>query len=132
MVALGEPQEPSLRDLLRELGDSTRDLIRSELALARDEVRESAERARRAIVWLVVAMVPALMALVLLPLALVYALSGVMPRWVAALLVGSLLLLVSALLARIGQKRLRQVHFKPEETIETLREDQRWVRGRLR
>ncbi len=123
--------DPSLAVLLRELGDGTRELIKKEILLARAEISASVDQGKRAIVWLVIALVPAIMALVALPMALMWGLDTVMPRWAAALVTGGAMLLIAGLAAYIGIVQLRRAKPVPEQTIETVREDVEWMRNRL-
>ena len=50
-----------------------------------------------------------------------------MPMWLAALIVGVVVLVVGGVLAWVGYKRLKTVNPLPERTIDTLREDVEWL-----
>ena len=51
--------------------------------------------------------------------------------WASALIVGGATLLVGLILVLWARGQMKQVSFKPEETIETLQEDRAWAKGQL-
>lgn len=55
-----------------------------------------------------------------------------MRMWLAAGLVGLVLLLVGAGLALLGKNRLSASNLKPENTIESLKEDQEWANRQIK
>jgi membrane protein implicated in regulation of membrane protease activity len=62
--------------------------------------------------------------------AAIFALSQVMPGWLAALLVAALLLIVAAILALIGYRILKRgVPPVPTESIDSLKRDYRAIKG---
>lgn len=123
--------EPTVSELLRDLGDSSRELIKKEIRLAKAEVMESVTVARTGAVWLAVALVPALMALVSLPIALIFALNKMLQPWAAALIASGILLVLAGILALIGVKKLKKTHPVPERALASVREDVEWVKHRL-
>lgn len=123
--------EPTVSDLLRDLGDSSRDLIKKEIRLAKAEVLESVTVARSGVIWLGAALVLALMALVALPIALILALDVVLQPWAAALIVAGALLACAGILALVGAKRLKRTNPVPERALESVREDVEWVKHQL-
>lgn len=136
----GDPREGVVRrdvedapvsELLRELGNGTRELVRKEVQLARAELTETVTDAKRASLWMGIAAVPGLMALVILPIAAMWALAEFLPTWVAGLVVGGALLVITAIAALVGRAYAKRVHPKPEQTVESLKEDRRWLRQRL-
>lgn len=125
-------EQQSVRELLQELGDSSRTLIRQEIQLARAEIQESIEHAKRGSARMAAAFLPALMAAFVASLALVWGLSEVMPQWAAAIVVTLLLLAVAGVLALLGRKQLKQAEpFVPKRTIDTVKEDAKWLKNRM-
>ena len=59
-----------------------------------------------------------------------FALDEVMPMGWAALLTAVILGIVAAVLFVVGRNRLKQVNPKPEQTVETLKEDVQWAKNR--
>jgi uncharacterized membrane protein YqjE len=121
--------EPSVKDLLKRLADEAVGLVRSEVALAKLEIRDSGRA-----VALDAAKIAAAIALAAVGgLALAACAILVLGRlfdgayWAAALVVGVVLLATGALLAWRGIVGLREDRLKPAETLETLREDGRWM-----
>ncbi|MFW5875801.1 MAG: phage holin family protein [Myxococcota bacterium] len=122
--------ERSLGELLREMNEHSRELVRQEIELAKRETRDNADRLRRGITWSSMATAPALVALICLALAGIYALGNVLPGWAAALVIAAVLLLAAASLGWLGYRRLRRVEMPPR-TGEALEKDQRWAREKL-
>ena len=63
--------------------------------------------------------------------AAVLALSKVFEPWLAAVIVGVVVLAIGGVLAMMGKKRLSPENLQPQRTIETLRDDKRWARSQL-
>ena len=75
------------------------------------------------------AAVVAVFAVGVLITAAVLALALVLPAWVAALIVGAVLVTVAVVLFFVGRSRMRSVgSLAPTETIEAAREDVAWIR----
>ncbi|GAA3834590.1 phage holin family protein [Sphaerisporangium flaviroseum] len=124
--------EPTLGELVGDIGKDLSTLFRQEIELAKTEIREEATKAGKAAGMLGGAGFAGAMAAVLLSLALVFALANVMDAGWAALIVGVLWAAAGAVLFSTGRTRMRQVSPKPQETVETLKEDARWARNLTR
>lgn len=124
-------QPESIRDLLRELNDGTRDLVRKEIALARVEMRDEMVQAKRGALWLSGSAGAGFIGMVLVALTLAYLFAEVMRPWLAALIPAILMFAVAGALAYLGQKELKRVNLKPEQTIDSLKEDSKWAKERL-
>jgi hypothetical protein len=75
------------------------------------------------------AAVVALLALGTLIAAAVAGLAIVLPLWAAALIVGTVLVMVAVVMFVVGRARMRTVgSLAPTATIETAREDVAWIR----
>jgi uncharacterized membrane protein YqjE len=126
-----EGDEPSLGELFGELTQEFGQLVRSEMELARVELKEEAGRAGRAGAMLGGAAAAGYLALVLLAFAAAWGLAEVIePGW-AFLVVGVVVGAVAAALAVSGRNRLREVSPVPDQTVETLKEDARWARAQV-
>jgi hypothetical protein len=105
------------------IGDVTRDLstlMRQELALAQAELKQEAVKSGKAAGALGGAGFAGYMTVLFLSLALWAALANLMdPGW-AALIVAVLWGIVAAVLYTTGRAKLRQVHPRPDRTVETL------------
>ena len=59
-----------------------------------------------------------------------FGLDHVLPIGWAAVITAVLLGLVAALLFAVGRRQFQQVNPKPEQTVETLKEDVQWAKNR--
>ncbi|TDQ52968.1 phage holin family protein [Actinorugispora endophytica] len=118
----------SLGELISEATSDLQKLFRQEVSLAKAELREEGAKAGKAAAMLGAAALAGLMVIVLASFALVYALANVMDAGWAALIVAALWAVAGAVLFVLGRNRMREVDPKPEQTIETLKEDAQWAR----
>lgn len=92
-------EEASTADLVRQVVDEARELVRLEVALARAEVKVELQHAQRAAIGLGVALASAVLVLCLLAVALVLAVGGTA---IAAVVVALGFLVVGGLAALFG------------------------------
>jgi uncharacterized membrane protein YqjE len=122
-------RERPVGELLKQLANETTTLVRQELELAKAEMREKAGKAGPGVGMWGAAGVVALVALGSLTTFLILALDGVMPNWLAALIVGLVYSAIAGLLYVRGKKRVEEAGSPvPEQTIETLKEDVQWAK----
>lgn len=124
-----EPKQPdrSLAELFSTLTSDITLLVRKELELAREELKGEASGLGKAAGALGAAAVVGLLCGVAFVMMAGFALDAVMPAWAAFLIVTIVLGIVAAVLGLQGQKRLKAINPKPEQTIETLKEDKQWL-----
>lgn len=132
-------REPELRpvhreregftDLLRQLADETASLVRQEVNLARLEMKETASAFAKDAVRLGIATGLVAAGALALTACLILVVGNLLngAYWAGALIVGAVLLLIGGLMARSAVKDMKRIELKPEETIETLGEDKRWL-----
>ena len=106
-------------------------LAQKEVELARAEAGEQVAVTIRALIFGAVAGVLAVLGVVFIALTLHFVYDTAVASWLAALLTALTLFVVAGLLALMARERLRRLSFKPERTMESLREDVRWARTRL-
>ena len=123
-------ESESVGDLLGRVTTDLSTLMRQEVALAKVELKEEATKAGKAGGVLAGAGAVGYLVLVFLALALTYALDAVMPAGWAALITAAVLAVIAAILYSVGKKRMQQVNPKPEQTVETLKEDVQWAKNR--
>ena len=123
--------ERTFADIFQEIIGNVQDIVRSEVRLAKTEIKEEANQAARASGVLVGGVALGLYAAGFFFLTIVYALSIVLPAWLAALLVTVFLAFAAAIMVTSGLKRLRQVD-KPVYTIQTLKENFQWAKDHSR
>ncbi|MBB2914662.1 hypothetical protein FHS43_005974 [Streptosporangium becharense] len=121
-------QEPSLGQLVGEIGEDLSRLMRQELELAKAEMREEAGKAGKAAGLFGGAGFAGYMVALLVTLAVMFGLGNVMDLAWAALIVAAVWAVVGAVLYSSGRAKWREVTPKPERTVETLKEDARWAR----
>ena len=124
-----EADNKSLTELLSAVTTDLTTLVRQELELAKVEAKEEATKAGKAAGMLAAGGVAAHMALLFVSIALAWFLDAVMPESLAFLLVGIAYGIAAAVLIKAGQTRMKQVNPKPEQTIDTLKEDAQWARA---
>lgn len=116
-----------LGGLLKDL----QDLVRGEVALAKAEIKEDVSSAGKGVAALAAAAFLGLTGFVFLMLGLTYLLNIWMRMWIAAAIVGGVLVLVAAVLGMSGKKQLSASNLKPEQTIDSLKEDQQWAKQQI-
>jgi uncharacterized membrane protein YqjE len=118
----------SIGEVIGAVVENIQELVRSEIRLAKTELREEAATAGRSAAMLVAGAVAGLYAGGLLLLTLVWALGTQIPLWVSALIITILVAIVAMVLIRMGKARLRSVNPVPERTVESVKEDVAWVK----
>ena len=118
----------SFSDVLQDILRNLQDIVRSEVRLAKTEVREEAVKAKSAGLLTGTGAVCGLFAVFFLLLAIVYALTRVVPDWAAALIVAVILSIAAGVIVTAGVKRFKQVHPTPDKTIESLKENVEWAK----
>lgn len=122
--------DPSVGELVGEISDDLTRLVRSEIDLAKAEMKQEATKAGKAAGMLAGSGYAGHLVLLMGSLAAVFGLAHLVDLAWAALIVTALWALVGAVLFVTGRKRMRAVQAKPERTTETLKEDARWARNR--
>lgn len=122
----------SIAGLLQGIVGNVQNIIRSEVRLAKAEIKEEVTTAGKAAGMLAVGAVLGLYAVGLLLLTFVYALTGPLPDWLAALIVFAVVAVAAGVLAKLGLDRMKQVTPKPEQTIDSIKEDVEWVKQQTR
>jgi Putative Actinobacterial Holin-X, holin superfamily III len=123
---VGEPERPGAERTLGQLvADASKDLstiVRSEMALAKAEIKRDVLAGVVGGAMFLVAGVFAVLALILLLIAAAYGLVAAgLSAWLAFLIVGGALLLIGLLMALVGKSRLGKIA-PPERTIRTSKE----------
>ena len=115
------------------VADATRDIssiVRSEVALAKAEIRADAKKAGLGAGMFAAAGTLAFLALILLLISAAYGLvaAGLAP-WLAFLIVAGVLLIIGAILVAVGKRSLDGVKGKPERAIKSAADTLAAVRG---
>jgi putative superfamily III holin-X len=124
--------ERSIAALLSDLASETILLFRQELALLKAELHEKFGQVGRGATALGAGALIAYSGWLALLAAAILGLATVLPAWLAALIIGFLAVAVGGLLVFLGKRRFDAEALAPRRTLRTLREDEAWLRERLR
>jgi len=130
-VRFGE-NDRSLGELFSDLGHELGTLVRQELNLAKTEMTQKAARAGRHAGMVVAGGAVGYAGLLAVVAAVILLLARAMPAWGAALLVGVVVAGIGGAMAYAGLNGLKNEDPMPRETVETLKEDARWVQAQTR
>jgi uncharacterized membrane protein YqjE len=130
-IAAAHSDPRSVGELFHELAQGIQKLVKNEVRLAKLELRDSAKEAKRGVVLMAIALVPAMIALPALAIAGIWALGQAMPIWAAALFVAAAGLAASGLLASTAKKHLKKIDLTPDRTVEQIEETREWLKHPL-
>jgi len=121
-----------ISSIFQEIGTHLTEILRSEVRLAGEEIRQDVTQVAKASTFLVISAVLALYALGFILLAAVYALGDTVPSWASALIVGGGIGILAAIFLLIGRKRMKLTSLKPDKTIRSLQENVTWLKQRTK
>jgi nitrate/nitrite transporter NarK len=121
-------EDRSLGELLSVVTSDIQTLFRQEVELAKAEVRQEVNKAGKAAGMYGGAGFAGYMVLLFLSLAAVLGLSNVMDGGWAALIVTAVWAVIAAVLYQRGRTRMRTVSPKPEQTVDSMKENAEWAR----
>ncbi len=122
----------TMSEVLQDIVANIQEIVRSEFRLAKVEIHEETTKAVRSSIPLVIGVLLSLYALGFILLAVVHALSMVVDAWLATLIVGAAVLVISMILVSVGRKRFKQVKVVPEKTVVTVKENVQWAKHQIR
>ena len=132
-IETGRPvEERPLRDLLAEFSRDGSLLVQQELALAKVELSEKANKLKADVAAITGGALVLYAGLLTLIAAAVLALAQVMPGWVAALLVGAAVTTIGGVLVMRGKKKLEHFEALPKKTIESVQRDAQTIKEAVR
>lgn len=125
--------EQSIGELLQQASRQTADLVRQEIRLAQVELQEKGSHARLGAGLLGGAGLVALYGLAALVAAAIMLIGTALEPWLAALIVALVLLAAAGILALTGrQQAQRATPPTPEQAVESVQEDVRYLKERRR
>ena len=132
-MATNDRTDQSLGDLAKQLSEQTGTLVRQELALARAELQEKGKRAGIGGGLLGAGGLVALYGVAALIAAVILLIATALDAWIAALIVGVVLLAVAGVLALLGRKQVQAAGPPaPERAVETVKDDVDVVKQKAR
>jgi hypothetical protein len=117
--------------LLSDLAGETSMLVRQEIALFKAELNEKLARIGLGTGALAAGGVIAFSGWLALLAAAILGLSHVLAPWLSALIIGGFVLAIGVGLALFGKSRLKADALVPRRTLNSLREDEAWIRDRV-
>jgi hypothetical protein len=114
--------DKSIGDLLGEISSDLSTLMRQEVQLATAEIKQEVAKTGKGAGMLAGAGFAGYMVLLFASIALWSGLSNVMDEGWAALIVTAIWAVIAVVLGMNGRTRLREVHPKPERTVDTLKQ----------
>jgi len=127
----GSGSGESIGSILSGLLTDLQGMVRGEIALARAEVKEDVSTMGRAAGELAAAAFLGLTGFIFLMLGATYVLNIWMRMWIAAAIVGVVLLAVAAILGMNGKSKLSATSLKPDQTIDSVKETAEWAKQRM-
>ena len=122
----------SFSEVIEDLLTHVQAIIRSEVRLAKAEVREETVKAGKAAGILGAGAIVGVYATGFLFLTWLYALEIAIAPWLAGLIVTILVGSIAAVLISIGIRRIKRVNPKPSKTLDSLKEDVEWAKQQVR
>jgi Putative Actinobacterial Holin-X, holin superfamily III len=131
-TAAGRPRsERSVATLLSDLANETGMLLRQEIALLKAELQEKFGRLGQGAGALAAGGMIAFSGWLALIASAVLGLSNVVEPWLAALIVGLVVVALGLGLLLFGRRRLGADALFPHRTLNSLRQDEAWIRDQL-
>jgi uncharacterized membrane protein YqjE len=119
-----DPRDQSVAELIERLSEQTARLVRDEIRLARFELQQKGKRAGIGAGMFGVGGLLGLYAGGAIVAGLVLLLAMAVQAWVAALIVGVILLVIAGVLGLIGKKQVQHATPPvPEEAMQSVRQD---------
>jgi len=115
-AATGLPRERSMGDVLKDIAGNFQEIVRSEVRLAKAEAKEEGRKSWGAGRMLLAGAVLGFYALGFILLGIERALALALVPWLAALIVGVALLVMTGVLISAGRARWSKLHPKLEKT----------------
>jgi hypothetical protein len=131
-MAFERERDASVSQLLSGIVGDAQTLVRQEIALARQEIREEISEAKSAGIKFGIAGGVLAIGGLLLVLTLAQAIADLFdwPVWAGYGLVGVVLAIAGYLLLSSAQNQIKKVHPVPEKTVETMKENVEWIKDR--
>lgn len=121
--------DTSVGGLLRQLTQEVPSLVTKELALAKAELSESIRATKAGAASVATGGAVLLGGFIVLLMSAVYGLSNVVEPWLAALIVGAVVVVIGLIMVSAGKKKFEASSFKPERTIHSVNKDKEAVKG---
>ena len=128
---LSEQDERGIGELFSELAGETGTLIRQEISLAQVEMTAKAASVGRNVGVVAAGGAVAYAGLLAIMAGIIIAVSYVIPLWIAAILVGGITAVGSYMAIAASLTELRNLDVTPSKTVDSLKEDARWLKKQV-
>ena len=131
-MATEREYDASVSALLSGIVGDAQDLVRKEIALARQEIREEIAAAKDAATALAIASAVAAIGGLFLLVTVALGLADLLdwPTWAGFGIVGLAFGIVGAIMLSSARQRIKQISPVPERTVETMKENIEWIKDR--
>jgi hypothetical protein len=131
-MAYQREQDTSVAQLLSGIVGDAQELVRKEIALARQEIREELNAAKSAGIKLGIAGGVLAVGGLLVVLAIAQGIADLFnwPAWAGYALVGVVLAIAGGILFSAAQRQIKEIRPMPERTVETMKENVEWIKDR--
>jgi uncharacterized membrane protein YqjE len=123
--------EPTLTSLVTGIVTDVQELVKQQLNLFRQEVKDDVRKSKEAAITLGAGIGMLVVSAIFLCLMLVYLLHWAFPTvlqdWICYGIIGGLLFLGGAGLLYAGKRKLASFHPLPDQSVGALRENVRWI-----
>jgi uncharacterized membrane protein YqjE len=120
--------ERSVADVLQDILRNVQEIVRSEVRLAKVEIRDEARQAVSSGIWIAAGAVGALSAWMFLLWTVAYLLATRMSLWAATLVVAVVMACAAGVLIIGGIRRMKRIQPIPERTVESVKENLEWMK----
>lgn len=131
-MAYQREQDTSVAQLISGIVGDAQELVRKEIALARQEITEEIGAAKNAGIKLGIAGGVLAIGGLLVILAIAQGVADLFnwPNWAGYALVGVIFAIVGGILFSAAQRQIKEIHPMPERTVETMKENVEWIKDR--
>jgi hypothetical protein len=123
--------EPGLTNLVTGIINDVQELLRQQLNLFRQEVKDDVRKTKEAVISLSAGVGILVLSVILLSFMLVYLLNwafpDALPLWLCYGIIGGLLLLGGGALLYAGKRKLTSFNPLPDQSVGALRENVQWI-----
>jgi len=130
--ATDQSSTESLGTIVTGIVQDLQDVVRGEVQLAKTELKEDASSLGKGAAMIAAGALVALVGFIFLMLGVTYLLNKSMQMWIAAGIVGVVLLLIGIVAAMAGKNTFSAANLKPTQTIDSLKEDQQWANRQIK
>lgn len=116
-----------LGSLVTGIVEDLQRIVRGEVQLAKTELKEDLSSVSKGIAAAAIGGIIVFVGFIFLMLAVTFLINKWLDLWISAGIVAIVLLVIGIIALLIGKQRLSASNLKPEQTIESLKEDQQWA-----